>query len=108
MAEIDFPNNPVVGQTYDFGANGWTWTGTTWDMRSHTTGPIDPSVSSYTHIQAVPDSVWTIDHNLGFPPGGIFTKDSAGTMIEGDVHHTSLDSLYIVFIGASSGAAYLS
>jgi hypothetical protein len=28
---MDFPNSPVVGQTFSSGSRTWVWTGTTWD-----------------------------------------------------------------------------
>lgn len=108
MAEIDFPSNPVVGQLYLFSDNTWIWTGDTWDLKSSAPGYINPSNIAYTHIQAVPSAVWTINHGLGYAPGGVSVLDSAGTMVEGDVTHDSLNVCTIVFTAGFSGTAYLS
>lgn len=108
MAEIDFPAGPVIGQEYQFNSNTWIWTGYSWDLKSATPGFVDPSNIAYTHVQAVPSDTWTVNHNLGYAPGGISVIDSAGTMVEGDVTHTSLNSFIIVFTAGFSGTAYLS
>lgn len=44
----DFPNSPVVGQTYTLGNLVWTWNGTAWDAQWGTTPQYeDPVVTSF-------------------------------------------------------------
>lgn len=62
----------------------------------------------YAHSQGTPSDVWTIDHNLGYNPGGITVVDSAGTIVEGAYEYTSINQLIATFSGAFSGMAYLS
>lgn len=111
MSEIDFPNSPAIGQEYHFGSSTWVWSGVAWNLKSASGGSggtFDPSLVAYTHIQAVPSAVWTILHNLGYAPGGISVLDSAGTMVEGDVAHVSLNECTISFSAGFAGTAYLS
>lgn len=61
----------------------------------------------YVHDQGVPDSVWTITHNLGFRPN-VTVVDSAGTWVEGDRDDPSANTLVLTFAGAFAGSAYLS
>lgn len=61
----------------------------------------------YRHDQGVPDSMWTITHNLGFFPN-VTVLDSAGTQIEGDRDDVSADEVILTFVGAFAGTAYLS
>lgn len=64
---------------------------------------------SYTHLQPIAASVWNVNHNLGYKPGGIFVKDSAGSQWWGDVSHIDNNNLTINFNGASfAGEAYFS
>ena len=74
--------------------------------------PTDPAVVSslsYVHIQATPDTVWTIPHGMGRFPGGITVVDSAGDVVIGfDLVHDSTNQLTLTFSAAFSGTAYLS
>lgn len=63
---------------------------------------------SYTHIQSVASPVWTVNHNLGYRPGGISVVDSAETQVIGDIDYVSDNILTITFNGGFSGKAYLS
>jgi len=67
-----------------------------------------PSGVNYVHTQETPVSIWTITHNLGYRPGGVYAEDSAGNNLEGDVAYPSINVLTIVFSAAFAGIAYLS
>lgn len=62
---------------------------------------------AYTHNQNAVSNSWVINHNLGFRPN-VTVQDSAGTTYEGEIHHTSANSLTVSFSAAFSGKAYLS
>lgn len=67
----------------------------------------------YRHAQGTPASVWTVEHNLGYRPGGIFVRDSGGDQHHGRVEHLSDNVLTVsFFVGgqpvAFSGEAYIS
>lgn len=66
-----------------------------------------PELVSYAHTQSSASTSWTVNHNLNFYPN-VTVYDSAGSMVEGSVTHTSATSLTITFSGAISGKAYLS
>lgn len=71
-------------------------------------GPQGVSGGFYAHSQGSPSQTWTIDHNLGYNPGGITVVDSAGSIVEGAYEYTSVNQLIATFSGAFSGTAYLS
>ena len=62
---------------------------------------------SYAHIQDEVSDTWTVAHGLGFKPN-VTVQDSAGTIYEGEISYTNLDSLVISFSSAFSGKAFLS
>ena len=62
---------------------------------------------AYTHLQGSPSNTWVINHNLNFYPN-VTVQDSAGTIYEGEISYTNLDSLTVTFSSAFSGKAYLS
>lgn len=62
---------------------------------------------AYTHTQNAVSNSWVITHNLGFKPN-VTVQDSAGTTYEGEINHTSANSLTVSFSAAFSGKAYLS
>ena len=66
-----------------------------------------PSLVSYRHNQSAVSNLWTINHNLGFLPN-VTVFNSADGMVEGNVVHTSINSLYIEFSASFSGYAVLS
>lgn len=66
-----------------------------------------PELVSYAHNQTSSSTTWTVNHNLNFYPN-VTVYDSAGSMVEGSVTHSSTTSLTITFSGAISGKAYLS
>ena len=66
-----------------------------------------PALVSYTHNQSATSTTWTITHNLNFKPN-VTVFDSAESMVEGSVTHTSNTTLSITFSAAISGRAHLS
>jgi hypothetical protein len=62
---------------------------------------------SYTHDQGSDDTVWTIEHNLGFYPS-VTVFLSSGDVVEGAIEHEDNTTLTITFSVAISGTAYLS
>jgi hypothetical protein len=65
-----------------------------------------PNVA-YHHTQGTSSATWTINHNLGWYPN-VTVQDSGGSIVEGEITYTSVNSLRITFTGAFSGNAYLS
>lgn len=66
------------------------------------------SGGSYTHVQGVPASTWTIAHNLGYRPGGVLVFDSLDREVLGEVTHLDANTLTVTFTAGFSGTAYLS
>jgi len=65
-----------------------------------------PQASTYTHVQVVPSSIWTINHGLGrFPSVAIV--DSAGSVVMGNIRYISLDTVEAEFSAEFGGKAYL-
>ena len=62
---------------------------------------------SYVHTQDVASSSWIIQHNLGFYPN-IVVKDSAGSVVEGEIDYDSANQVTLTFQATFSGTAYLS
>lgn len=62
--------------------------------------------SHYTHNQAVPDTVWVIDHNFGKYPS-VICFDSANDEIEGMISYPTLNRVTVTFSAATGGYAYL-
>tara|TARA_Y100001949_G_scaffold26666_1_gene19700 strand:- start:300 stop:719 length:420 start_codon:yes stop_codon:yes gene_type:complete len=62
----------------------------------------------YKHTQGTPATTWTIDHNLGYEPGGVAIVDSGGTIVTGTVTYSSVDRIVVSFTSAFGGKAYIS
>lgn len=62
---------------------------------------------AYEHTQGSVSTSWVITHNLGFKPN-VTVVDSGGTIYEGEITYTNLNSLTVSFSSAFSGKAYLS
>lgn len=63
--------------------------------------------ATVVHEQAVPASVWTIEHEW---PGGypsVTVVDSGGQEVEGDLVYVSTTELTVTFAGAFAGRAFL-
>lgn len=64
------------------------------------------TVTAYAHTQAQASAVWVIDHNLGYKPTvAIFS--TGGQEVEGNVYHTSLNQVRILFSVPIAGYARL-
>ena len=75
---------------------------------SQTLSLVLPTGGAFQHNQGVAASSWTIDHNLGYEPGGVTVTDSAGTTVIGTVQHTSVNQIVVSFSSAFAGKAYIS
>ena len=62
----------------------------------------------YKHTQGTPATTWTIDHNLGYEPGGVSVVDSSGTIVTGTVTYISVNQIVVSFTSAFGGKAYIS
>ena len=67
-----------------------------------------PSGGQYKHTQGTPSTTWTIDHNLGYEPGGVSIVDSSGTRGTGTGTYSSVDRIGVSFTSAFGGKAYIS
>ena len=67
-----------------------------------------PTGGSYKHTQGVPSTTWTINHNLGYEPGGVSIVDSSGTKVTGTVTYASINQIVVSFTSAFGGKAYIS
>lgn len=65
------------------------------------------NAGTYTHVQGVPATVWTVTHNLGFKPS-VTVIDTDESEIEGDVSYLNLNTLQITFSVIVAGTAYMS
>lgn len=80
----------------------------------HLTAAATTSSWAYIHVQTVPSTTWTIEHNLGYRPsvGAIF--DSTGTQMTGLEQQGTISNptgtlqFTITFNSAVSGTAFLS
>ena len=61
---------------------------------------------AFTHLQAVPNTAWTINHNLGMRPS-VSILDTGGNEVEADVVHTNTNQLVIHFAIPLAGLARL-
>lgn len=61
---------------------------------------------TYTHVQTIPNSVWTIVHNLGFKPN--ITVEVGGEIVFADISHSSNTTALVNFALPHTGNAYLS
>ena len=62
---------------------------------------------SYTHIQAVASTTWTINHNLGFYPT-VTVFDSTDRSIITEIQHIDVNTAMVHNDAAFSGKAYCS
>jgi hypothetical protein len=73
---------------------------------------VSPGVSddpiAYRHVQPTPSDTWTVEHDLGYWPGGVSVVDSAKTVVHGTITHLSVNALTITFRAAFSGEAFIS
>lgn len=64
------------------------------------------SDKNYVHTQAVANTLWTVDHNLGKYPS-VRIKDGTGHSVIGDIVDISINQLTIEFSSAQSGVAII-
>lgn len=69
-------------------------------------GPQGPSGGYHRHIQAIPESVWVIDHEIGHQPA-VTVVDSGGTEVVGAVSYPSASQVVVEFSSAFAGTAHL-
>ena len=70
---------------------------------------VSPVGGSDAHLavpQSIPQTTWTVTHNLGKHPA-VQVFDSAGTQVEGDVTHVNTSTLTVEFAYPFSGVVYL-
>lgn len=67
---------------------------------------INNLINTFTFTQLVPDSVWTIEHNLNKYPS-VTVTDSGGNLVIGDVDYVSNNIITVSFTGAFSGKVFL-
>lgn len=74
------------------------------------TGPPGPPGSEpfiYVHDQLIPNTVWTINHDLdGYP--NVTAMDSSGNEIEGVIAYPSAQIVVLTFTSPVGGQAFLS
>ena len=74
-------------------------------------GPPGPpgDSASYVHAQSTPLAVWTVQHGLGYQPGGITVLDADGDLVLGwTATQASTAVLVLTFPVPVSGTAYVS
>lgn len=71
-------------------------------------GPPGPAGGSvFEHDHPIASAVWNINHGLGRHPG-ITVVDTAGDLVEGDVHYVDVNNVTLTFASAFSGKAFFS
>jgi hypothetical protein len=70
-------------------------------------GPPGPAGPQYTHYQNVPNTTWTVNHNLGYKPH-ITVLGPGGTTLICDIVHTNVNQAVLLFRLPTSGTAYCS
>ncbi len=70
----------------------------------------NPARTAYKHIQTIPATVWTIEHYLGFDPGGVTIIDDDGYHVDGfGIQYLEPGvSLRLSYDIAFGGVAYIS
>ena len=61
---------------------------------------------TYKHVQGLSSATWNIAHNLGKFPS-VTIKDSAGSIVIGEIQYNDDNNITLTFSGAFSGEAYL-
>lgn len=51
----------------------------------------------YRHVQSLAATVWTVVHNLGFRPGGIYVENSAHDEVRPRISHVDTNTLTLSF-----------
>lgn len=62
----------------------------------------------YHHVQGVPNTIWTIPHNLKYNPPAVMVLDSSNRQIFGaNVNYIDINNLTLTFDAGFGGDAYL-
>jgi len=69
--------------------------------------PVSEGIFSFKTEHPVAQ-VWTVNHNLGYEPAGVFVTDSGGTEWIGEVEHIDANTLTITFKTAFGGTVRVS
>lgn len=93
--QIDYYIGKTTG--FNYGTLGTTGTETENALRG--------ADKHFTYVQTTASSKWEVVHNLNKLPA-VTVIDSAGTIVEGQVQHLSLNKVIISFSAAFSGKAY--
>lgn len=70
--------------------------------------PADPTTLSHTHVQAIDSTIWLIDHDLTFQPGGVTVLDETGVQHFPVVTYPATGQIQLAFNEAVAGTARLS
>ena len=62
---------------------------------------------SHTHVQVLPQPVWSITHNLGYRPS-VTLEDEFGDPYRAGIDHIDDNSLNVIHVAPSQGTAYCS
>ena len=76
MADLNFPTNPTIGQTYSIGSRTWVWNGTAWQLQS--------GIVSTNPFIVVSAEVTTSTQSTGTTSGALIVAGGVG--IGGDVN----------------------
>lgn len=82
MADLNFPTNPNVGDTYSIGSRTWVWNGTAWQLQS---GVI--STNPFTVVSA---QITTSTNSTGTSSGALIVNGGAG--FNGDIYAKNMFS----------------
>lgn len=66
------------------------------------------SGGSYEHAQTIASWVWTVQHNLGYRPGGLRVFGTDSEEVDPPHTHLSDDVLLLTFTEPTAGTAYIS
>jgi len=113
------PDNGDGWVTSDTG-HLWVWDGAQWNDMGPFAGqqgpqgpqgppgpPGDAGTASFVYEQGLPSAQWTVTHNLGFYPS-VTVSDSAGSVVIPAINYLTINSVEILFSGATGGKAYFS
>lgn len=63
------------------------------------------SDKTYRHIQGVSSNIWEVNHNLNKYPS-VTVRDSAGSIVIGEITYNNENTITLTFSGAFSGEAH--
>jgi len=69
--------------------------------------PPTPLATTFRYVQATPQAIWTVTHNLGFYPN-VSVVDSSGREVVGEINYIDVNTVQLTFSGAFGGEAYFS